>query len=98
MLKHIEDDHEHEKDKVEFEIFVTKSFNKPISRIIDEGLRIKNRDRDTLLNSKSEHYGPSVKRKKNNFDYGCKEKSKKDNNLKKHKDEHSRMKNYNYNN
>ena len=42
---------------------ITRSFKTPISRIIDEGIRINNRDKNTLLNSKSEHFGPSVKRK-----------------------------------
>ena len=41
MLKHVETDHKSEKESVEFEIKVTKSFTKPLSRIINEGIRIK---------------------------------------------------------
>ena len=40
-----------------------KNFQKPINCIVNEGIRIKNRNRSTLLNSKNEHYGPSVRRR-----------------------------------
>ena len=87
MLKHINNDHRNEKKDVEFDIKITKTFKTPMSRIIDEGIRIKNRDRTTLLNSKSEHYGPSVKRKvlENmvECDY-CKYKGRSEFGLKKH--------------
>ena len=63
MLKHIKTDHEKEAKKVEFEMKLVKTFKDPLSRIINEGIRIKNKERSSLLNSKSEHYGPSVKRK-----------------------------------
>ena len=63
ILKHIQKDHKNEENEVEFEMKMTKSFNRPISRIINEGIRIKNRDEETLLNSKNEHFGPSIKRK-----------------------------------
>ena len=63
MLKHISEDHEDEENYVKFEVTMTNKIKRPSSRIIDEGLRINNRDKKTLLNSKSEHYGPSIQRK-----------------------------------
>ena len=63
ILKHVKAEHKEELEKVVFDMKVTKSFHKPINRIINEGIRIKNRNRSTLLNSKNEHYGPRVKRK-----------------------------------
>ena len=48
-----------------------KSFKKPITRIINEGIRIKNRDVKTLLNLKNEHYGPSVKRTSTRIVHRC---------------------------
>ena len=63
ILKHVKAEHEKEEEMVEFDMKVTKTFQKPISRIINEGIRIKNRNRGTLLNSQNEHYGPSVRRK-----------------------------------
>ena len=44
-------------------MILTGTFRKPTERIIDEGIRIKNHDKDTLFNSKSEYHGPSVKRR-----------------------------------
>ena len=64
LWKHIQSDHKNEENVVEFETFVTNTFKKPLSRIIDEGLRIKNLNKNSLLNSKSEYYGPSIQRKK----------------------------------
>ena len=63
LYKHVVDDHEEEEDIVDFEMTLTNCFKNPISRIINEGIRIKNKDPKTLLNSKSEFYGPSVKRR-----------------------------------
>ena len=42
---------------------ITGTFQKPIERLIDEGIRIKNHRTETLLNSKSEFHGPSVLRR-----------------------------------
>ena len=44
-------------------MIVTETFQKSIERIIDEGIRIKNHNKETLLNSKSEFHGPSMKRR-----------------------------------
>ena len=50
---------------------MTKSFNVTITRLINEGIRIKNRKPDTLLDSKSEHHRPSVKRKVYENTFNC---------------------------
>ena len=71
ILRHVKNDHENEKDKVEFDMKMTKSFTKPISRIIDEGIRIKNRPKGTLLNTKHEYFAPSVKRKVVEYSNEC---------------------------
>ena len=63
MDKHIKEEHENEKDKVTFKMKKTGNFKTPLSRIINEGLRIMNTKPSNLLNSKNEHYGPSVRRK-----------------------------------
>ena len=63
MLKHNLNDHENETNEVTYEMKMTGVFRKPLGRIINEGLRIKQTKPDELLNSKNEYYGPSVKRK-----------------------------------
>ena len=63
IWKHVKSDHEEEKEKVKFEMKMTGCFSKPLQRITEEGIRIKNRKPEELLNSKNEFYGPSVKRK-----------------------------------
>ena len=63
LWKHVNSDHKEEQNKVEFEMELTGTFRKVTSRLINEGVRIKNRDRNSLLNSKSAFYGPAVKRK-----------------------------------
>ena len=42
---------------------ILKKFRNPLSRQIDEGLRIKNKKLETLMNSKAEFHGPSIRRK-----------------------------------
>ena len=63
MHKHTMKDHEKEKEKVEFEMKLAGVFKTPLERIINEGVRIKQRKPEELLNSKMEFFGPSVKRK-----------------------------------
>ena len=63
MYKHIKEEHNDEKDLADFEMVMTNPFKTPLSRIINEGIRIKNREKNSLLNSKAEHYGSSVKRR-----------------------------------
>ena len=95
MYKHVTNDHAGEEDLVDFEMAMTSSFKKPISRIINEGVRIKNKPKNTILNSKSEHFGPSIKRKTiDNEPKNCDECDSKHHSkwkLEKHKEEeHSR--------
>ena len=42
---------------------VVGTFKTPLQRIINEGVRIKARKPEDILNSKSEYHGPSVRRK-----------------------------------
>ena len=60
LKKHIVNEHHNEGEKVQFEMVLTGTFNKTVDRQIEEGIRIKNHERDTHLNSKSEFKGPSV--------------------------------------
>ena len=63
LVKHINEKHESEKDKVEFSMKITGKFNNPLSRQVDESLRIKNAKPNSLMNSKSEFHGPCIRRK-----------------------------------
>ena len=63
IFRHAKKVHEKEIKNVEFGMKIVKTFTKPISRIINEGIRIKNRDINTLLNTKHEYFGPSVKKR-----------------------------------
>ena len=63
MKKHILEDHKHEQNIVNFKMKVRGTFKTPFSRIINEGIRIKNIPQTNLLNSKNEHFGPSIMRK-----------------------------------
>ena len=71
LYKHVLDEHKEEEDLVEFEMVKTGSFKTAVSRQINEGIRIKNRDNKTLLNSKAEFHGPSVGRKVIDDTYKC---------------------------
>ena len=76
---------------MQFDIKVTKSFTRPLPRIINEGLRIKNSEKGSLLNSKNEYFGPAVKRKVVENQLECEECGNKVNNnynLRKHKRSH----------
>ena len=63
LLKHVETDHNDEKDSVEFQMRVVGRFKTALSRQIDEGVRIQRKPTNSLLNSKSEFHGPAIKRK-----------------------------------
>ena len=63
LYRHIASDHREEEEKVDFKMQVTGRFKDCLSRQISEGLAIRNKPQETLLNSKSEFYGPSVKQK-----------------------------------
>ena len=63
LYKHIKNDHVGEERKVRFQMKITGRFKSAMARQIDEGIRIQNDPPNSLLNSKSEFYGPAVKRK-----------------------------------
>ena len=63
MLKHIMNEHMNEQSNVNFEMKIVGKFTSSLSRQIDESWRIRNKDPALLLNSKSEFYGPCIKRK-----------------------------------
>ena len=56
-------EHETEEKYVEFEMNIVGIFKNPLSRIVNEGVRIKQRKDEELLNSKTEYHGPIVRRK-----------------------------------
>ena len=62
LYKHILNDHPHEKEKVKFRMEVKGKFKDPLTRLANEGVRIKNRKPEQLLNSKSEFHQPSIVR------------------------------------
>ena len=63
LYKHIKNDHAEEEENVTFQMKITGKFKSAMARQIDEGIRIQNRHPNELLNSKSEFYGPAIKRK-----------------------------------
>ena len=63
LFKHVKSDHPQEKDPVEFQMKIVGKFNNPLSRQINESIRIRNKEGKGLLNSKSEFHGPCIKRK-----------------------------------
>ena len=63
MYKHVISDHKNEQDDVKFEMNIVGRFNSAINRQINESIRIRNEHSSVLLNSKSEFYGPCIKRK-----------------------------------
>ena len=62
-FRHITSDHREEKEKFDFEMQVTGRFKYCLFRQISEGLAIRNKPQGSLLNSKSEFYGLSIKKK-----------------------------------
>ena len=63
MYKHIVDKHGEKKEDVDFNMKIVKTFKDCLNRQIFEGRMIRNEAEGSLLNSKSELYGPSIKRK-----------------------------------
>ena len=63
MLKHISNEHKDEEDDVHFQMKIIGKFKDAMNRQIRESLEIRNKNPSVLLNSKSEFYGPCVKRK-----------------------------------
>ena len=63
LYRHVVNEHEEEEDKVDFKMKIVGNFNNPLSRIIDESIRIRNKNPKLLLNSKAEFHGPCIKRK-----------------------------------
>ena len=63
MLKHIMHEHRNEQSDVTFEMKIVGKFTSSLPRQIDESWRIRKKDPSLLLNSKSEFYGPCIKRK-----------------------------------
>ena len=55
--------HKGEPNDVKFQMKTIGRFKSAMNRQIDEGVRIQNKKPESLLNSKSEFYGPAVKRK-----------------------------------
>ena len=62
-FRQIASDHREEEEKVDFEMQVMGRFKYCLFRQISEGLAIRNKPQGSLLNSKSEFYGPSNKQK-----------------------------------
>ena len=60
LYKHKINDHPNE--DVEFEMNVLKAFKDPLTRLANEGVRIKERKPEELLNSKSEFHQPAIVR------------------------------------
>ena len=63
IRKHVESEHTNEGHLVNFSMKIRGCFKTPLSRIINEGIRIKSLATNETLNSKKEHFGPSVVRK-----------------------------------
>ena len=60
LYRHIQTDHKDEVELVDYEMKITGKFKTSLSRQIDEGIRIKNRKPEELLNSKAEFFRPCV--------------------------------------
>ena len=63
LYRPVINEHENEKEYVDFQMKITGKFKNPLSRQIDESLRIRNSLPGSLLNSKAEFHGPCIKRK-----------------------------------
>ena len=64
LLRHAIAEHKDEDpNDVKFQMKLKGTFQTPLQRIINEGVRIKQREPKTLMNSKMEYFGPSVRRK-----------------------------------
>ena len=63
MWKHVMSDHREEEGDVKFQMNILGKFTSAMNRQIEESIRIRNNPPSTLLNSKTEFYGPCIKRK-----------------------------------
>ena len=63
MYKHVMNAHANEQSEVKFEMKVVGKFTNCLSRQVNESIRIRSKPASSLLNSKSEFYGPCLKRK-----------------------------------
>ena len=63
LYKHVLKEHQEEQEAVEFQMKIVKSFHDPLNRQIDESIRIRSKNPNSLLNSKAEFHGPCIKRK-----------------------------------
>ena len=61
MWKHLSNEHRGNEEKIDFDVKVVKKFKKPISRQINEALRISGKKKEENLNSKKEYNGNSLK-------------------------------------
>ena len=63
MYKHIKEKHSDEENKVKFDMRISGRFKNPMTRQLDEAIRIQKTPTNALLNSKKEFYGPAIQRK-----------------------------------
>ena len=63
LFKHVMAEHKYEQEETNFQMNIVGCFTQPLNRLVDESLRIRNTNPSNLLNSKSEFYGPVIKRK-----------------------------------
>ena len=63
LLRHIKADHSDEETKVKFKMEIVGRFKTAMNRQINEGIRIQGKDPKTLMNSKTEFYGPAIHKK-----------------------------------
>ena len=63
LYKHVQNEHSHEEEMVDFSMKIVGKFTGAMNRIIEESVRIRNKPAHLLLNSKAEFHGPVVKRK-----------------------------------
>ena len=63
LYKHVLSEHKYEETKTSFELKIVGKFSSALSRQIEESIRLRDKDPSYLMNSKSEFYGPVIKRK-----------------------------------
>ena len=63
LFRHVMAEHKTEEEQVKFEMKIVGKFKDCTNRQVEESLRIRHKKPELLLNSKSEFYGPVIKRK-----------------------------------
>ena len=63
LHRHVKKEHQNEENTVKFKMKIVGKFKTAMSRQINEGIRIKNKNPGNILNSKAEFYGPAIQRK-----------------------------------